>query len=298
MLRGKIVASELKQRIVGICVLVFLALIIVPWLFSTHPAYDLDNQKTHPLQQMSSTTNFDDPITAVPAEAAQVAHITPVPTHQKPNNSKRNPSNDTDQHQPKSSLAPNEEKIHENDTALPHEESAAIAKEAQPVTNQNALLKASTSLEKTTKENPAAKIHAVKPATLSKIESNLISRSKTRPLAKKVDLRKASKEIELYQPNFEKIKIAAKTAHSKTSTKHEKNITLQLGTFSNQTNAGKLVKQLKSKGYQAYSKVSTTDANKVIRVFVDTTDLKAANTALKKIERTFKLHGAIVKANV
>lgn len=250
--------DQMKQRIVGIFVLVFLALIILPWLFSNNQSVVFETKKKA-------------------KRPAELAELVDEPDTQK----------------------------------LPTSDSQFVAakvnvKKPEPL-----------ALEPLTKPNVAHKDHDIAPSKteisitptpevnatkLTKIEAQIVTRPHSK--AEVEHPKSSSKELVLNNPNFEKIlqhhkKPAAKKVAPQKIPKVEKSWAVQMGTFNNKINAEKLIKELKKKGYPAYAKTSGSGNDKVTRVFVGPEVLRTtAESHIKKIAKTFKLQGVIVKANL
>lgn len=227
-----IMTGQIKQRVVGIVVLVFLALIILPWLFGKN----------------ETVTSAPEPEQKENPELIKEPFQQPVA-----------------------------------DTML---EKKPIRSSEPPVINTFA------------KDS----VTPPKKETIESVQSELVdAKSSPKPVKKKT-IKPVSAPLALKSPNLEKIKIPASKVTTKKppSNSGEKNWTIQLGSFSNKSNAEKLLKNLKAKGYSAYSKSSPGSAGEVItRVFVGPqTSHQMAEKVANKIEKSFKIQSVIVKANL
>jgi DedD protein len=234
------VTSQLKQRVVGVCVLIFLALILLPWLFGSHqPAV---------FEQKNKKINID----AEPAIMIQPPSqgTRPIPNHVV------------------QSVTP-----------------AVIPTKVNPpeVTATTKLTPPITDAEK-----------------ISKIENSIVS-SEPKPnivVAKQPEVATPSFAKVLQEPNFTIQNHVAKRDLKKPVLQLPKRWAVQLGSFSNPENAERLLKQIKAKGYPVYLKASkNTEGKTITRVFIGPGEQQKLQGIISKIEKTFKIHGVVVKAN-
>jgi DedD protein len=232
------VTNQIKQRVIGICVLVFLALILLPWLFDTnqHVVVEEKNKKeilasADVPEMMQISKNMSKPI------PDEVGNQEPSQVNE-PKTLKQASATDTIQ-------THGFQKFTLND--FNSEKMDAI---------QNDIVHTSPTKEE--KINVKERKVEVKPAPLPKIKpSGPGKKSHTQFVSKKW--------------------------------------TIQLGSFSNKENAQKLLKQLKAKGYCAYSKVGKNAEDELItRVYVGPeADHDTAKSDIAKIEKLFKVHGVV-----
>jgi cell division septation protein DedD len=208
------VTIQLKQRIVGICVLLFLLLIIFPWLFGgPHPDF------------VSKTTDRN----AAIAQANNVPSQPPtldLQTQTIPVNN--NPASDeTKQSNP-----------------LNSSKQAAMSDKVPQMVSVSAPTHSSSMPSKPTE---------ISASKLASIEKDIVlSTAPTKKHANKIK-KPQQVTIKLKEPDLKKIKLhpVAKLPVPKTP---EKIWLIRLGCFGNKVNAEKLVKQLKAHGYSAHSK--------------------------------------------
>lgn len=257
-------ATQLKQRIIGILVLLFLALIILPWLFGSNQRavfedkHDAKNNLAN-LKAGESDENFikepSQPTVAIaPSEAAN--------QFKAPEDQAGIPEPGTTDNTSKA-IPEEDDELIQGEDSKPHAqlESSKIAQVQNKVMH--------TEEEKTP--------HPAKTTTAK----HKISEPKKPSLAK----------IKIPTPK-ETIKIAKKAP--------AKDWTIQLGSFSESENAQHLVKELKQKGFSAYSKVGkNAKGDDITRVLVGPNDKhSASDETLSKIEESLKIHGVIVKPSV
>lgn len=245
--------DQIKQRIVGICVLVFLALIILPWLFGGNPSVVFEDKNK---QQKEKWTAADLPeVVKQPPEVAK-----PIP-----------------------------------DDLVAKVTTTATAETTDK--NNQRFIKKDIQLN-SVKEKRVTEVNAT---TLNHIENAIVHNqpeAKVEPPQKNADL----PAIELKKPSFSIIKSPMKLSVSKKGVdkQGDKNLTIQLGTFTNKKNAQKLVYDLKAKAYPAYSKSGkNSHGDEIIRVYIGPISEKhSAEEMIKKIEKSFKLHGVIAKSTL
>jgi cell division septation protein DedD len=103
--------------------------------------------------------------------------------------------------------------------------------------------------------------------------------------------------LKLHKPNSTKIKLRIAPPLPPKAT--DRGLAIQLGCFDSKLNANNLMKELKARGYPVILKTSNTLGKQTTRVFVGPEyNRQSAIATIKKIEKTFKVHGVITKMNI
>jgi DedD protein len=248
-----VMASDLKQRIVGMVVLIFLALITLPWLLGrgqptiTKP---LPKFKT-PIESSSHLTAINGPKLATIENS--IVHTQAVAIKMEPQPIER----------------------------------AVIKVKPQPIENKLQVIDIEkpdlTAIKITVKDSPtkaiAGKALIAVPAPTSR---DLFAGS-----SKDADFGLAS-DPRLSPGAQRRARMVTKAAGN------EKHFIIQLGSFSNQANVNKLVKQLKAKKFPVYSRSSQTKGITLIFVgpFLHQYE---AREKIKQIEELTTVHGMVIK---
>lgn len=265
--------AQIKQRIVGIIVLLFLALIILPWIFGKNQPAVFESKADPKKKEAINET--------VKVNAIQETS-TPIPS-----NLETTPIND--------------------DTTLdePTETKAVKAPPRPKIKPGPITPKVVINDDKDHTLKPATE--ELEPAKLSSIQNHMMHTSASDdeddvdaseqlpPIPKK---KSNVKTAELSKVDLPKVKTQTKPAKVIVAKdKGDKNWVVQLGSFSDSNNATKLIKELKDKGYPAYSKLSKkANGDEVTRVFVGPKQREEAQNIVGKIDKLFKVHGVVVKA--
>lgn len=259
-------ATPLKQRIIGILVLLFLALIILPLLFGTHQQAVIENKTSadKKLVNLTPTEKFD----SDQKQQAESIDVTD-PTEQDPSKS-----------------------------VLPSD-----APKAQEMIMPEPKIKPGPTNPKVTEveeqEEEVDNRVDVKSADLAKIQNKMMqTESKVIASAsnKTHEHKKQAKTVktELAQLEVPEPKTTLKAAKKVAA----RSWLIQLGSFSDRQNADNLVKQLKQKGFTVYTKIGkNASGDQITRVLVtQDKDHSTAESVITKIEKSLKVHGVIVKS--
>lgn len=270
----KTVTVQLKQRIVGIIVLIFLGLIILPILFGHDPNIEKkasDSKTTTTKINLSQENNF-------------TAHLPPSESEQSKNNTAQTEAlNDEEiipQEIPKNTMS-DEQKLSEPSF---HKNENFAKIENNIINHQKTVSYPKTASNKITEESDVVK----KPTSHSS--------SKPKPVAMSKPSVSHQKPIEaplqLDKPKIEQ----PHPVHKEDGKKW----TIQLGSFTNRANADSLAKKLKAKGFKAYVKTSkNSGAKEVSRVFVGPEAQHSKATAnIAQIKKLLNVQGVIVKNNL
>lgn len=257
-------SAQIKQRIVGITVLLFLALIIVPWLFGKDRAVHIEakksvNQNLAPAQLPESTEN--DSLQQLPRASNQEKEKQNISNPPATDSDEEPEATETDYKPPKINPGPMNHKVVESHYPT----------EARPVS----------------------------PNKINQIEETVMHTAMTPPPPKGVPQNKPVTASNTPKTNSEKVKLP-EIKKSVTLKRDEKTWTIQLGSFTNKDNAQNLVKALKAKGYPAYSKLAKNVQGEVItKVFVGPEPEHVSFPSIvSKIEKSFNVHGVRVKSNL
>lgn len=267
--------AQLKQRIVGIIVLLFLALIILPWIFGKNQPAVFESK---------ADPNKKEAINETPHKVNNALQETSTPI---PSNLETTPINDdTTLDEPtetKEVKAPPRPKI-----------------KPGPITPKVVINDDKDhTLKPATEELEPAKISSIQNHMMhtnaSDDEDDVDASEQLPPIPKK---KGNAKTAELSKVDLAKVKTGSKPAKViAAKDKSDKNWAVQLGSFSDSNNATKLVKELKDKGYPAYTKLSKkANGDEVTRVFVGPKQREEAQNIVGKIDKLFKVHGVVVKA--
>jgi DedD protein len=102
-------------------------------------------------------------------------------------------------------------------------------------------------------------------------------------------------ELSTSMPSPPKKPVIKKPAEKKTTQAW----VIQLGTFSNKTNANNLIKKLQNKGFTAYIKKQKSADKAIYQVFVGPEiEHEKAKEVLQNLQNTFQLKGLIVRYKV
>jgi DedD protein len=267
------VTAQIKQRIVGIVVLLFLALIILPWVFGSHqPAvFEDKNDQKNKIENAQATATISD--NTIQESAHPTPDVQKAPTQSEPLNqvSEDELSDEEEPAKPISKPGSSNPKVVMND-------------------DNNHSVKASTTSQ-------------VEPAKMSQIQNNMMhTQSQALPDEQPAPVAKAkpkTKVLALKKPNLSKARAVEHKANIKAAKEgSEKSLAIQLGSFSDGSNASSLVKKLKGAGYKAYSKSGkNSKGDAITRVFVGPEEQRTvAQEMVTKIDKLFNVHGVIVKS--
>jgi cell division septation protein DedD len=211
-----VMASDLKQRIIGMVVLIFLALIILPWLLGR-------NQPT-----------ITKPLPKFKTPIASSLHMTEI----------------------------NGSKLANIENVIVHTQASAIKMEPRRVERA---------------ERAVVKVEPQQKVELQPIENK-------------------PQVIGLEKPDLTAIKITVKDSPNKAIAGNKKHLIIQLGSFSNQANVNKLVKELKAKKFPVYMRPSQTEG--ITHIFVGPfLHQYEAREKIKQIEKLTKIHGMVIKSS-
>lgn len=242
-------ATPIKQRIVGILVLLFLALIILPWVFGSRQQVVFENKASaeKKLGEKPDVLNVSEEPSNIVTHQKEPPLTPPNPAIDPPE------VKETIMPEPKIKPGPVNPKIAEEDV----EEASDISQ-----------------IQAKMMHTEPKKVEVTTPAT---------------PKQHKDTPNKKKTTTDMPEPS-----LGAKTGSKATSP-----WTIQLGSFSNRENADKLVADLKQKGFNAYSKLAKNgQGDGVTRVLVkQNKNNKTADATLATIEKSFHIHGVIVKVN-
>jgi cell division septation protein DedD len=271
------VTVQMKQRIIGIVVLVFLGLIILPWMFEQNPPDVFTNHAKSPAS-LPEVVKEPHPATAPIPDPMAASEPVSAP-------------------QPLSDVYTTDQ-----------EDSAAASLSNQHATAIEEPVPASTSATITAKSVP---MMATRPepsdldsSKIAKIEDGIIkTKSVTKTPEPDVIVAKPAPKVkivaELKKPNMAKLKLAvAKNEASKTNKKKSgRGWLIQLGSFGTKSNADKLIKQLEAKGYHVYSIASKNSQGKEITKVVvgPESDRSSAESLAAKINKVVHINGVIIK---
>jgi DedD protein len=233
------VTNQIKQRVIGICVLVFLALILLPWLFDTNKHVVVEEKIAADMPEMIQISkNMSQP---VPDEVV----------NQEPS------------------------KVNEQSQTL---KSASVADTIQ------------------THDPHKLTLHSINPKKMDVIQDDIVHTFPTNEENINATEERETKPVKSAPETKIKPRNYGRKSHTQIVSKKW---TIQLGSFSNKENAQKLLKQLKAKGYCAYTKEGKNAEDELItRVYVGPeTDHDTAKADIAKIEKLFRVHG-VVKPNL
>lgn len=260
-------ATPLKQRIIGILVLLFLALIILPWLFGSNQRAVFE-QKHDDKNKLESALNAGESDETIIKESSQ----------------------------PQVAIAPSEAanqfKAPENEESIP-----------EPVNSDKSVQAVLEEDEDVVQEEVAKPRAQLESSKISEVQNKVMHTEEAikAPAHTSKSLTAKHKTQELKKPNLAKIKIPSPKETVKIAKKAPtKGWNIQLGSFSDSQNAEHLVKELKQKGFSASSKVGkNSKGDDVTRVLVGPNEKHSApDETLSKIEESLKIHGVIVKPSV
>lgn len=136
------------------------------------------------------------------------------------------------------------------------------------------------------------------PTTPQTTQDQTITTSHLQPVDTKTSLPKSSNTKRVQKPTVTITKPPAQT-HQKTTALTSKNQQwlVQLGSFSNKTNADKLMAHLRKHGFKAHSKTTARHTSSITKVFIGPEKNRAsASWIVKKLNKTLHLKGIIVRA--
>jgi cell division septation protein DedD len=279
---GGHVTVQQKQRIVGIIVLAFLAIIILPLLFGHNSE---DEQKKN-IRVNDSVQLEKTPQVPVPEVSQQKRRS----SGNVMNFALENSSQDAQWHQ---YVPENEEKIVPPTQSLPLPN---LLQSRKPILNSGKLErienKIITNKHVTDDSSEKIKIQPLKYNT--KLHA---THDKVKLLATK---RSHSEQDSLHNRTAE-IKNLKLNRIAKEHASAENVWTVQLGSFANKNNVNHLVQELKNKGFPVYLRRpgQQGNANSIIRVFVGHgLERTKAELTVQKIQKLFDLHGVVVKDSI
>lgn len=283
---------QLKQRIVGIGVLLFLGLIILPILFGHDP-----NTIKKPDEKNTSEIILanEKPINhQIPSDAEQHNFATErdiQPDVAAPSNP-HNMNAPIKENIPLSSVQ-NQVPVATNRPNIASFKSQTGEKKTKDLENiENKIINRQQAVAYPTNREPADEENTVlTPQTLRTSSGNKPTNSKEPRKMKGVSLTKktTAENVELDLPTLSKNHVSVADNHTKWN--------VQLGSFSNKSNAESLVRKLKSHGFKGYIKTSKNlDGQALTKVFVgpEVQRSKATET-LEHLEKVLKLQGVVVK---
>ncbi len=297
---------EMKQRIIGIIVLVALAVLLVPLIFDSEVALPPPNHLPvanatvkQPANNEQKTVAYQAP-TIKPAQIQQASDKTLVHNTQF---SKASTTNEINEH---------EDIVVEDDNQIPYSDDEILDKPEKPAeTAQNTETNILPKEPSPTKEPAPAKETAnkakssndelVKEAALKlAIQKEDSQKRDTTDIQNHRQFKFTSEKSEETKIVSEKIKSQNKLANLKTKQKTHVASTsggwvIQLGSFSEQANANKLANRLKSKGFNAFTERDRSRKN-IHRVLVGPSqDRIAAEKTLAQLKNDANIHGIIVR---
>lgn len=276
---------EMKQRIIGIIVLVALAVLLVPLIFDSEVALPPPNHlpvantaKTSPTTNKQQTVAYQAPT----IKAAQIQETSDkkfvqntIDDHEDfvANDENQTP-NIEDEVLDKPEIA--EKTTQSHDTEIPAKETSSKNKPTNDELVKEAALKLAIQ-----KENSDKKPSSVKP--------------QNKPILK-------DKPEQHRQFSLSDEKPKSQNKAPSTASKQNTNLTstqggwaIQLGSFSEKANANKLANNLKSKGFNAFTE-RDKNRNNVHRVLVGPTrDRNAAEKMVSQLKSESNIHGIIVR---
>lgn len=261
---------QIKQRIVGIVVLLFLALIILPLIFGRGHSPLIEENTTSKLKLANQS---DD-------EQQLSSTQTGVPIPDK--------IDDSVEHAIHKDISTSDASVIEEDK----EEAAAPKINPEPTNSKVASSEQAINAKPQKEEFQSNKI--------TSIQNNLIHTTTTKEVieAPQLPVVISKKAILVAVSKPKVVKVTPSHTKKVVVRENEINWTIQLGSFSDSHNADTLVKKLKAKGYPVYTKLGkNTKGDEMTRVFVGPqTQRTTAQSVMSKLEKSFNVHGVIVKS--
>lgn len=268
-------SPENKQRIVGIIVLIAFAILLIPFLFTNNNAGKrhktvIDDMPLSPDRRQTINQQFQNI-----NNNTNMAPTTPT-TIVSDNVQTTNLFNQSDE---KNQNLPNElTQTTIDNQSIPNSPAISETNSILPVTNEQPA--ETNNLVQATKVTPETQ------TTQSKSKISVANKTIVKPTVKKTSILKAAK------PKQNKPKNTTKNPTKKEFW------SVQLGSFSNQVIAQKLITTLQTNGYHVFTqKITSAKSNKVLtRILVAReTDKEKATKLMQQLTTTLKLKGCIVR---
>jgi cell division septation protein DedD len=281
---GGHVTVQQKQRIVGIIVLAFLAIIVLPLLFGHNEDEQRKNIRVNDSIQLKKTPRVS-PVSEVSQRKKRLSG-------NDMNFALKNGSQDAQWHQ---YVPEHEEKIAPPAQSLPLPN---LLQSRRPILNSGKLERIESKII-TNKQVPEDSTGKIKIQPLKYNIKLHVTHDKAKLLAiKRSHLEQGRSHNQTAEiKNLKLNRVAREHEHPSA----ENVWTIQLGSFANKNNVNHLVQELKNRGFPVYLRRpgQQDNANSIIRVFVGhRLERTKAELTVQKIQQLFDLHGVVVKDSI
>jgi len=253
--------QQLKERLVGMAVLLFFGVIVIPWVLDGErpDSLNADNKQTNELSLPSPEGLKAHEINLAEGEIK----VVPINPPKKPTPSKEKVTTQLNS-------------VENNSDEIKTQTSTSTVKNVNVKSNESVKEDIAT-VKQSVKQTTDVSNSKLKVETTIQLKNESSSSEKLKPIADKVIEKERPKMTESQLSTAKQVEIDPVTAW-----------TVQLGSFSEKTNAERMVKQLKAKEYPAFVNRYQNDAGKILfRVRVGTEkDRKRADKLQSRLNKS------------